>query len=463
MTAWPRFVLLWTDAALWLMVLGLLAYVHHVRRHPALCQPWQRVFSQVPAVVATVVLAACLGVTLLDSVHLRRALPAAPGATTASAPAYEVRLVSVLDLLLARLIDTREATYSGPLAYVGFTRESVEVDGQIQRIAPRLRFGGAHLQNPAREWVPDVLWRGARGLLVGWGVVLAAAVLWGRTRPPAGTARSPRRAVFWTLIALATLVGPASQWMGHYHVLGTDSTGNDVLYQALKSLRTAFVIGSVASLAMLPLAVGLGLAAGYLRGWVDAAVQYLYTVLSSVPNVLLIAACVLMLQAFLDQQPDAVETGAERADLKLLLLCLVLGLTGWTALCRLVRAETLKLRELDYMQAAQALGVSRLGIMRRHLLPNVTHLVLIMVVLEFSSLVLYEAVLSYVGIGVDPTLNSFGGMINLARSEMSRDPVVWWRFTAAFGFMVTLVLAAHLLADAVREAFDPRAGGADRS
>jgi peptide/nickel transport system permease protein len=95
--------------------------------------------------------------------------------------------------------------------------------------------------------------------------------------------------------------------------------------------------------------------------------------------------------------------------------------------------------------------------MRRHIVPNVMHLVLITTVLDFSALVLYEAVLSYVGVGVDPSMASFGGMINLARSEMSRDPVVWWSFAAAFAFMVTLVLAANLLADGVRDAFDPRA------
>ncbi len=106
---------------------------------------------------------------------------------------------------------------------------------------------------------------------------------------------------------------------------------------------------------------------------------------------------------------------------------------------------------------SSAFGVGPLRIMARHILPNVMHLVLITTVLDFSALVLYEAVLSYVGVGVDPSMASFGGMINLARSEMSRDPVVWWSFAAAFAFMVTLVLAANLLADGVRDAFDPRA------
>jgi peptide/nickel transport system permease protein len=213
----------------------------------------------------------------------------------------------------------------------------------------------------------------------------------------------------------------------------------------------------LATLATLPFALLLGLMAGYFKGWVDDVIQYIYTVLSSVPNILLIAACVLMMQVFLDKHPELFETGLERADIKIFMLCMILGLTGWAGLCRLLRAETLKLRELEYVQAAQAFGASPWRILRSHILPNVMHLVLITTVLEFSSLILYEAVLSYVGVGVDPSMHSFGGLINQARLEMSRDPVVWWSFAAAFGFMVTLVLAANLLADAVRDAFDPRA------
>jgi len=122
-----------------------------------------------------------------------------------------------------------------------------------------------------------------------------------------------------------------------------------------------------------------------------------------------------------------------------------------------LRAETMKLSQLDYVQAATAFGVPPVRIMVRHIFPNVVHLIVITTVLDFSALILYEAVLSYVGVGVDPSMNSFGGMINLARTEMSRDPLVWWSFAAAFGFMVTLVLAANLFADGVRDAFDPRA------
>jgi peptide/nickel transport system permease protein len=101
-----------------------------------------------------------------------------------------------------------------------------------------------------------------------------------------------------TLLALAAFVGVVAALAQGYHVFGTDVTGNDVLYQTLKSIRTAFVIGALATLATLPLAVTLGIMAGYFKGYVDEAIQYLYTVLSSVPNILLIAALVLMTQVF---------------------------------------------------------------------------------------------------------------------------------------------------------------------
>ena len=242
----------------------------------------------------------------------------------------------------------------------------------------------------------------------------------------------------------------------NYHVLGTDKVGQDVLYLTLKSIRTALVIGTLTTLVMLPFALALGIAAGYFGGWVDDAIQYLYTTLNSIPGVLLIAAAVLMMQVYIDTHPEIFPTAAQRADLRLLFLCIILGVTSWTGLCRLLRGEALKLKELEYIQAAHAFGVHHHRIIGRHILPNVMHIVLISVVMEFSGLVLAEAVLSYVGVGVDPSMNSFGTMINNARLEMAREPMVWWSLAAAFVFMVTLVLAANLFADAVRDAFDPR-------
>jgi peptide/nickel transport system permease protein len=465
-----KIVVLWTDVAVWLLLACAIAYAAMVLRNPHLRASWRKVFRDAPALCAGLILALCLGITVTDSVHYRLALKPAAGAPPGTL-AYDAVTRSLLDRALADLIASREVTYSRPFAYVSFRKDTVQVNGQLVRVAPRLEHGGAHLSDPEHQWTSDLLAHVGIGLLRG--VLLAAAcaaalvAILARRRGAGlyATARAiwhhegeiPWRAGAWTLVVLALLAGAVGELMGYYHVFGTDTTGNDVLYQAIKSIRTAFVIGSLATVATLPLAVVLGIMAGYFRGWVDEVIQYLYTVLSSVPNVLLIAACVLMVQVFLDKHPDMFETGVERADVKLFLLCTVLGLTGWAGLCRLLRGETLKLRELDYVQAANAFGVGSGRIMVRHIFPNVAHLMLIVTVLDFSSLILYEAVLSYVGVGVDPSMNSFGGMINLARKEMSLDPIVWWSFAAAFGFMLTIVLAANLFADGVRDAFDPRA------
>ncbi len=465
MTALPKFVLLWTDAVMFLLWASLAWYGWHVWRDAQLRATWHKVLRDAPALCAGILLAAFALITALDSVHFRRALPTAPGAQQFYATTTE----SLLDWVLERQIKMRETGYSAPLAAAAFNKDSIERNGVSVRDYPRLKFGGAHLQDPATQHRGDVLRRAALGVLGGLAVasVLVLGLAWLVRRSHGGlagalraivadTSHLPLRAATLTVLAIGMLAGPAWALMGHYHVLGTDRTGNDVFYQALKSVRTAFVIGTLATVATLPFAVVLGVLAGYFRGWVDEVIQYLYTTLSSVPNVLLIAACVLIMQVFLDKHPELFETGSERSDIKVFLLCVILGLTGWATLCRLVRGETMKLRELDYVQAAQAFGVSDARIMQRHILPNLMHLVLITTVLSFSDLILYEAVLTYVGVGVDPSMNSFGGMINLARSEMSRDPVVWWSFAAAFGFMVTMVLAANLFADGVRDAFDPR-------
>jgi peptide/nickel transport system permease protein len=258
------------------------------------------------------------------------------------------------------------------------------------------------------------------------------------------------------LLILAAVIGAITHLASVYHVFGTDKVGQDVLYLALKSIRTGLIIGTLTTLVTLPLAIFLGVAAGYFRGWVDDVIQYVYTVLSSIPSVLLIAAAVLMMQVTIDTHPEWFTTSASRADLRLVFLCLILGMTSWTGLCRLLRGETLKLREMEYIQAAQSFGVSSMRILTRHIMPNVMHIILIALVMDFSGLVLAEAVLSYVGVGVDPSMISFGTMINGARLEMGREPMVWWALAAAFSFMLVLVLAANLFADAVRDAFDPR-------
>jgi peptide/nickel transport system permease protein len=447
-------VLLATDVLLWLLIAAVAGYAWYCSRRPHLALPWKRVFQSNAAVACTVVLAFFVALGFLDSLHFRLKLEKAG----ASAAAYSPEVLSVLDLALTNLRERRERTYSAPLATRLYAKELVEIKegpnaGKQVREFPRLRYGGEHLANE-EDHLRDLYARIGMGLLgAAFAAVLIALAVKRLERRRPGV---PWRTAGGTLLVVLAVALPAALLSRHYHVLGTDKVGQDVLYLALKSVRISLVIGTLTTLVLLPLGVALGIMAGYFRGWVDDVIQYLYTTLNSIPGVLLIAAAVLMLQVFLDRYSEIFSTAAERADMRLLALCAILGLTSWTGLARLLRGEALKLSQLEYIQAAHAFGVSDSRVLARHILPNVAHIVIITLVMDFSGLVLAEAVLSYVGVGVDPATTSFGTMINAARLEMGREPIVWWSLAAAFAFMFVLVLAANLFADAVRDGFDPR-------
>ena len=441
-------ILLWSDALFFLLVAICLGGIWWARRSPQLAASWREVGMSRAGVASATLLVFFVLVALLDSMHYRERLPQQPG----EAVQYGVEVQSALDALMKKQKTHTEKTYSAPLATHLFAKES-RTDGQ-GRDFPRLKFGGKHLED-AGDRDTDALKRGLMGLLAGLAVWAGLYGVVRRWLKPRATWFA-WDALLWALGLMLVISGVLLALMPYYHVLGTDKVGQDVLYLTLKSIRTALLIGTLTTLSMLPAALLLGIVAGYKGGWIDDLIQYIYTVLNSIPGVLLIAASILMMQVVIDGHPEWFTTSAERADARLLSLCVIMGVTSWTGLCRLLRAETLKLRELEFVQAAQAFGVSNFSIMARHILPNVMHIVMISVVMDFSGLVLAEAVLSYVGIGVDPTTISFGTMINMARMELAREPMVWWSLIAAFCFMFVLVLAANLFADAVRDAFDPR-------
>jgi len=464
-------VILWSDALVFLIIAACIVATVYVSRREHLLLPWRRVVQSSMAMVSLLVLSLFLLVGLLDTLHFRVALPQSNNGEKVFSP----EVLSVFDKVVEPLRMQTEKTYSAPFALTLYAKESVtDAHGNIVRDYPRLRFGGVHLADEAARDA-DVLKRAAAGGALGFvfGVLLLGVLSFSRKRKSSHSAINfdlprlitafarmtvlkERRAIVITLLFITTFIGALANLAMVYHVLGTDKVGQDVLFLSLKSIRTGLIIGTVTTLVTLPLALFLGVAAGYFRGWVDDVIQYIYTVLSSIPSVLLIAAAVLMLQVSIDTHPEWFETSAVRADMRLVALCLILGLTSWTGLCRLLRGETLKLREMEYIQAAQSFGVSSMRILARHIMPNVMHIILIALVMDFSGLVLAEAVLSYVGVGVDPSMISFGTMINAARLEMGREPMVWWALASAFAFMLVLVLAANLFADAVRDAFDPR-------
>lgn len=444
-------VLLWSDLLLVLLLAAVGGLIWISLKSETLRAQWRRVGRSRTGMASATVLGVFVAIGLLDSIHYRQALPSVAG----QAVSYGVEVNSLLDRLVWSLKTHTEKTYSAPLATHLFAKEAMEgPDGtSAGRDYPRLKYGGSHLEDDLAAHERDILLTAAKGLLAALALWWAVA-LW--IREQKAESDLAWNAVAYTLLGMALITGPMAALAADYHVFGTDKVGQDVLYLALKSVRTGLLIGTLTTLVLLPIAILLGILAGYAGGWIDDLIQYIYTTINSIPGVLLIAAAVLMMQVIIDTHPTWFPTTAERADARLLALCLILGMTSWTGLARLLRGETLKLRELDYVQAAQTFGVSRLAIMLRHILPNLMHIVVISLVMDFSGLVLAEAVLSYVGVGVDPSTISFGTMINAARLELAREPTVWWSLAAAFAFMFALVLSANLFADAVRDAFDPR-------
>ena len=463
-------VILITDALIFFLLAIVGVFTFYARRFEHLRAPWRTVAKNKMAMASAIVLLAYLSIGLMDSLHFHPRLDNPEGTETR----YSTEILSLLDLAFGHLHRQNEKTYSAPLASYAFSKETMELpDGTISQVFPRLKYGGAHLAVPEQQMLTDFLIKMLTGVAIGlvlWGLTVAIIIFYlqcvsrisfKQVLSNTGGEHSgvPWRVILITMAIVMILCSSAFYLSHYYHILGTDKIGQDVFYQSLKSIRTGLAIGTLTTLIMLPFALIMGLMAGYFRSWVDDIIQYLYTTLNSIPGVLLIAASILLLQVYMDNHADEFTSLEQRADLRLLFLCMILGITSWTGLCRLLRAETMKLREIDYVQAAQAFGLSHYTIMRRHLLPNVMHIVMIAIVLDFSGLVLAEAVLSYINIGVDPSTNSWGNMINSARLEMAREPVVWWSLAAAFTFMFTLVLAANLFSDAVRDAFDPRLRG----
>ncbi|OUR66076.1 peptide ABC transporter permease [Bermanella sp. 47_1433_sub80_T6] len=461
-------VFLWSDLLIYTLIASVGLFLWQLRKNPQAKKRWSGVFASKVGMASFIVILFYILISLLDSLHYREPLPQLNGVEQQEV-AYSSEVKSVLDIVLSPLHSSNESTYSAPFSLHSFAKENMtDTNGAIYRDFPRLKNAGSHLTD-VRERSWDILWRSVLAILLG--ILIAAVPIaahkYYRNKIAQGTAdHSGSDAVPWN-VAYSTvlIISVIGCWVlslsEFYHILGTDKVGSDVLYQSIKAIRTGVLIGTLATLVTLPLAIILGISAGYFKGWVDDVVQYTYTTLSSIPGILLIAASVLLIDVYIETHAEQFNLTTLRSDFKFLALCAILGLTSWTGLCRMLRAETLKVSQLDYVQAAHAFGVSHRRVIGKHILPNVTHLILIAIVLDFSMFVLAEAVLSYIGVGVDPDMHSWGNMINAARSELSRDPVVWWSVSAAFILMFTLVLAANLFSDEVRNAFDPNTAKGD--
>ena len=241
------------------------------------------------------------------------------------------------------------------------------------------------------------------------------------------------------------------------HFFGTDYLGRDVLWRALHGSRTALKVGLMASVISGVIGVTLGALAGYFGGKTDSIVVWIYSSFASIPSLLFILSFALLLTKGYLYAPllELFNSISELlgSDPGMMAVYLGIGITGWVSLCRVVRAEVMKLREAAYIQAAQTLGYSSTRIIIKHILPNVSHLVIIYSTMRFAYAIMTEVIVSYLGLGVQ-TAPSWGVMIADGQQRLWRG--IWWEVGGATFFMFFLVLSLHLLGDALRDALDPR-------
>jgi ABC-type dipeptide/oligopeptide/nickel transport system permease subunit len=227
--------------------------------------------------------------------------------------------------------------------------------------------------------------------------------------------------------------------------LGTDWAGKSVLLKTILGTKVSITVGFLANIIAVPLGMILGALAGYYGGILDDLIVWLYTTLSCVPGIILLLA---LKYAFQDQTLLGVDLSGIYG------ICLALAVTSWIGTCRLVRAETLKLREADYVIASRAIGQPGPFILLRHILPNVMHLGIISFSLGFVGAIKAEVLLSYLGLGVKVGTPSWGAMINSARTDLFVGR--WWELTSAVVAMFIIVLAWNIFGDRLRDALDPR-------
>jgi len=227
---------------------------------------------------------------------------------------------------------------------------------------------------------------------------------------------------------------------------GADRVGRDVLAKAVKGAEVSIMVGVLAALAATLIGTVLGALGGFFGGKVGDALEWLYNVFTSIPSILLIFTFAAVLNRADAIIPKGIWT-----------IVIILALTGWTGIYRLVRAEFIKHSVRDYVRSAEAIGASQASRMFRHILPNVSHVVLVQLSSSVVSFIKAEVILSYLGLGVAVDQVSWGTMLAEAQAELILGH--WWQLVAATVFMAVFVTAFSLFTDALRDALDPKLRG----
>ncbi|MEK6751649.1 MAG: ABC transporter permease [Chloroflexota bacterium] len=247
-------------------------------------------------------------------------------------------------------------------------------------------------------------------------------------------------------VDLIARLSPPSQT----HWMGTDSTGRDIFARMIHGGQISLIVGFLAVLFSVSLGTVIGGVAAYYGGWVDVVLMRFTEAMLSIPSLFLL----IVLGKYLGRDIQTITIFGQSFSGSVGIVIVVIGVTSWMYLARIVRANVLSLREMDYISASKALGASDIRIFFRHLIPNTMGAIIVSSTLGLAGAILNEAYVSFLGLGVQPPTASWGNMLTSAQSFIQRG--AWWMWVFPSLFIIITILSINLIGDGLRDAFDPR-------
>ena len=311
------FTFLLTDIFFYIIIISLIMYVAYVRKTPDILENWLYVFRNRTGILSIVVLSFFIITAFLDSIHIKNKIYN----NNTKQYVYTSEIKSFLDIILSPMHENYEKSYSAPFSSHLYSKETVNFNNIDKREYPRLLYKGNH-NKYSNNKIENIAVISLFSIIKSFFICfLIYMIIFYRTIFKKNNnflnAFNNNNVLCTSFFIIFFIIILLYDLSTQYYVLGTDKVGVDVLYKSIKSIRTGILIGTLTTIVMLPFAIFLGIFAGYIGGFVDDIIQYIYTTLNSIPSVLLIASAILMLQVYMANNPHEFENIYERAALSL--------------------------------------------------------------------------------------------------------------------------------------------------